>query len=82
MVDLIQGLHRLRDATARDEVLGALWDLRDLAFDHPESWHALTAETLFQALAETLEEVPADDREWLAVNRLLARAIAHVVAPT
>jgi hypothetical protein len=53
---VIDSILRLRAAKTSDEILDALWDLRDSAYDHPQSWHALTAETLFQALAETVAE--------------------------
>jgi hypothetical protein len=36
---------------------------------------------LFQALAETVAEAPADDRDWFVANRLLARALEKVLAP-
>lgn len=48
--------------------------------DRPQSWSALTAETLLQALAEAIEAVPADDPDWLVPNRLLSRAFERVLA--
>jgi hypothetical protein len=39
----------------------------------------LTAETFLQALAEAVEDAPADDREWQVANRLLARALEKVL---
>jgi hypothetical protein len=81
MVDLIEQVRRLRDATTRGEVLNALWNLRDSAFDRPQSWQALTAETLLQALAETIENIPADDRDLPVANLLLARAFEKVLGP-
>lgn len=80
MDEFIQALHRLRDATAREEILDALWDLRDLAFDRPGSWAPLTADTLLQALAEAVEDMSADDRrDWLIANRLLAHAFEKLL---
>lgn len=38
----------------------AFWDLRDDAYDHPDRWSAITAEQLFQRLAEYVED--AEDR--------------------
>jgi hypothetical protein len=81
MVDLIEQVRRLRDATTRGEVLNALWNLRDSAFDRPQSWQALTAETLLQALAETIENIPADDRDLPVANLLMARAFEKVLGP-
>jgi hypothetical protein len=80
MADPIQGLRWLREATTHDEVVNALWDLRDSAYDRPQSWHALTAETLFQALAETVAEGPADDHDWFVANRLLAKSLEKALA--
>jgi hypothetical protein len=81
MVDLIEQVRRLRDATTRGEVLNALWNLRDSAFDRPQSWQALTAETLLQALAETIENIPADDHDLPVANLLMARAFEKVLGP-
>ena len=78
---LMQALHRLRDAPAQSDVLNALWDLRDLAFATPQPWHGITAETLLQALAEAVEDIPADDRDGLRANRLLAHAFEKVLFP-
>jgi len=41
------------------------WDLRDDAYDHPERWQGVSAEEVFQRLAECVEEAeqletPAD----------------------
>lgn len=32
------------------------WDLRDHAYDHPGRWHGVTAEAVFQRLAEAVEQ--------------------------
>ncbi|TDE92449.1 hypothetical protein EXU48_12850 [Occultella glacieicola] len=37
------------------------WDLRDDAYDHPGRWQGVTAEMLFQRLAEYVEE--AEERD-------------------
>jgi hypothetical protein len=34
----------------------SFWDLRDDAYDHPGRWQGVTAEALFQRLAEYVEE--------------------------
>jgi hypothetical protein len=78
--EIIFGVNRLRNADARDAVLGALWDLRDSAYDHPQLWHALTAETLLQALAQILDDAAVADSDWPVANRLLARAFEMVLA--
>ncbi|GAB4065700.1 hypothetical protein GCM10028777_16100 [Angustibacter speluncae] len=53
----------------------AFWNLRDDAFDHPERWRGVTAEDLFQLIAEWVED--AEDRgvdlDWHDVSeRLIA----------
>ena len=37
------------------------WDLRDDAYDHPDRWQGVTAEALFQCLAEFVEEAEEGD---------------------
>lgn len=34
----------------------SFWDLRDDASDHPDRWRGLTAEAIFQHLAELVEQ--------------------------
>ncbi|MBB1503163.1 hypothetical protein H5397_17425 [Propioniciclava sp. MC1683] len=43
-------------AMAEPRLVDSFWDLRDDAFDHPERWRGVTAEALFQRLAEYVEE--------------------------
>lgn len=33
------------------------WDLRDNAYDHPERWNGVTAERVFQRIAELVEVI-------------------------
>ncbi len=42
------------------------WDLRDHAFDNPDLWQGLTAEVLFQTLAEYVEtaEASGESIDW------------------
>ena len=56
--------------------MDSFWDLRDDAYDHPGRWEGLTAEALFQRLAECVQE--AEERgsliDWPGVaERMLAR---------
>ncbi|MEU0095835.1 hypothetical protein [Kribbella sp. NPDC006257] len=48
MTDLAGELQRLHEAGTTEEFVDAVWDLRDSAYDHPEAWTGLTAETLFR----------------------------------
>lgn len=53
----------------------AFWDLRDDAHDHPDRWHGVTAEVVFQHLAEYVEEAEerGEPMDWAAVtDRLVA----------
>ena len=67
------GLQRLDGARTTEEFVEAVWDLRDSAFDEPQLWSALTAETLLQALAESLEGAPTEGGSAQPANRLLAQ---------
>ncbi|MFJ4108155.1 hypothetical protein [Oerskovia enterophila] len=72
-------LQRLDAARTTDELVGALWDLRDSAYDTPELWSTFAAEAFFQRLAGELEDAPADDAGQLSVP-VLARAVKSAVA--
>lgn len=72
-------VERLRSSTARDDVINAIWDLRDLAYDHPKSWHGFTAELLFQALAEEADRAPSEAVDWEGLATLLAASLTNVV---
>ena len=43
---LALGLQRLGAARTKQQLVDALWDLRDSAYDQPPLWVALTGETL------------------------------------
>jgi hypothetical protein len=47
-------------ASVERRLVDSFWDLRDDAYDHPERWQGVTAEELFQRLAQYVEE--ADER--------------------
>ncbi|MCV2392967.1 hypothetical protein OEB99_01475 [Actinotalea sp. M2MS4P-6] len=58
----------------------SFWDLRDDAYDHPDRWRGLTAEALFQHLAELVEQ--AEDRgqpiDWQGIaERMIARRVTE-----
>ncbi|MFF3065733.1 MULTISPECIES: hypothetical protein [unclassified Oerskovia] len=72
-------LQRLDAARTKDELVGALWDLRDSAYDTPEVWSAFAAEAFFQRLAGELEDAPADDGGQISVP-VFARAVKVAVA--
>ncbi|GAA2443215.1 hypothetical protein [Agromyces soli] len=79
MDGLANGLKRLDAAQTTEQLIDALWDLRDSAYDEPERWRTFTAEDLLQRLTSALErddavepaiEVPAP-----ALGQALARAL-------
>lgn len=45
---------------------GAIWDLRDHSYDHPEQWKGVHAESIFQAMAEIVERAidAGEDVDW------------------
>jgi hypothetical protein len=69
------GLEKLRSVETREKLIEAIWDLRDSAYDEPEAWTHLTAETFFQALAEALEEDHSQGEAAVASD-VLAHAIS------
>lgn len=77
---LALGLQRLDAAQTKDELVEALWDLRDSAYDQPGAWSALMAEVVLQCLAYELEQAPADNDGEITV-RLLARALGKALDP-
>ena len=48
-------------------IAGALWDLRDHAYDHPEQWTGVSPEDVFQVMAQIVERATdADvDMDWI-----------------
>jgi hypothetical protein len=77
---LTLGLQRLGAAETRQQLVDALWDLRDSAYDQPQVWTTLTAETLLQALAEELEQATPDDGGQTSIP-VLARAFEKALDP-
>jgi hypothetical protein len=64
-------------------LVDSFWDLRDDAYDHPGRWQGVTAEALFQRLAEYVEEaeeraVPIDWRRDVAERMIAWRAAEGV----
>jgi len=77
-----QALDRVEFLRARNTRVGvthALWDLRDLAYDHPEIWQRFTAELLFQALAEQADRAPDDAINWAAFSSFVGDALQAAV---
>jgi hypothetical protein len=74
------GFQRLGAAKTKQQLVDALWDLRDSAYDQPQLWAALTGETLLQALAEELEQAPHDDGGQTSIQ-VLARALEKALDP-
>jgi hypothetical protein len=72
-------IERMRLSSTRSDVVDAIWDLRDLAYDHPKSWQGFTAELLFQALAEEADRAPSDAVDWDGLATLLAASLTKVV---
>jgi hypothetical protein len=58
-------------------VVGAIWDLRDHSYDHPEQWKGVDAESVFQVMAEIIERaIDADeDMDWIRFPRLVQDAL-------
>jgi hypothetical protein len=77
---LTVGLQRLGAAQTKQQLVDALWDLRDSAYDEPQLWTALTGETLLQALAEELEKAPPGDGGQTAIQAF-ARAFEKAFDP-
>ena len=52
----------LRLAKNREDIIGALWNLRDSAYDDPKAWRLVSAETLFETLAQAITRLPPEKR--------------------
>ncbi|KAA1423173.1 hypothetical protein F0U47_20245 [Nocardioides antri] len=68
-------------ANSERRIVDSFWDLRDDAYDNPDRWQGVTAEALFQRLAEYVEnaEERGEPIDWRGVaERLIAwRASEH-----
>jgi hypothetical protein len=56
-------------------LVDSFWDLRDDAHDHPGRWRGVTAEVLFQRLAEYVEDAEerGEPMDWRGVaDRMIA----------
>ena len=73
-------LQRLDAAQTKDQLVEALWDLRDSAYDAPETWTAFTAERFLQVFTEELEQEPSGDEGQISVLAL-ARALRRGLDP-
>lgn len=67
-------LQKLAEAQTKQQLIDAVWDLRDSAYDTPQVWLPITAEALFQGLGEVLEHEATDDISGISGD-LLARAL-------
>jgi hypothetical protein len=47
------------DVSSRADLVEVVWDLRDRAYDNPDPWDRVDAQSFFQAFAEALD---AEDR--------------------
>jgi hypothetical protein len=76
---LANGLKCLDAAQTTDQLISALWDLRDSAYDQPERWSTFIAEDLLQRLTSELEDddavEPAVEIPVPAFGQALARAL-------
>ena len=66
-------------ASVERRLVDSFWDLRDDARDNPGHWHGVTAEALFQRLAEYVAEAeergePIDGRRDVAERMIAWRA--------
>ena len=77
---LTLGLQRLGAAETKQQLVDALRDLRDSAYDQPMVWTALTAEALLQALAEEFAQALPDDGGQTSIH-VLASAFEKALDP-
>ncbi|MGI5190386.1 hypothetical protein ACQEVI_19785 [Promicromonospora sp. CA-289599] len=70
------GLRDLATAQTNEQLVDALWDLRDSAYDNPATWSDFTAEVFLQSLAAELEQ----DSGPLTTSTVV-RALAKAVDP-
>lgn len=70
------GLRLLSAAETKEQLINAVWDLRDSAYDAPDTWTAFSAEVFFQCLGEELERGSADGGSAVPAD-LLARAVGR-----
>lgn len=69
-------IRRLQSAATREEVLAAVWDLRDDAYDHPEAWERFTAVRLLTFLGGELEDATEDETfDWSRFGALFGAGV-------
>ena len=69
-------LERLQRAKTREDVLAAVWDLRDNAYDLPEAWKFVTPVRFLQYLGESLEDATDEATNWDYFGALIGEVIA------
>ena len=74
-------MQRLLAAHTRQQLIAAVWDLRDSAYADPHLWHPLSAERLFQCLGDELDSSTID-ADNVALIQALARAIGRSLNPS
>ena len=68
-------VERLRHARTKAEVLDAVLDLRDDAYDHPDAWERFNTVRLLHFLADGLEDTTEDSNNWGSLGFLLGHAV-------
>ena len=63
--------------TSLRAVAGAIWDLRDHAYDHLEQWKDADAESIFQVMAEIIERAidAGEDVDWTTFPVLVQKTL-------
>lgn len=71
----LEWVERLQTATTREEVMAAVWDLRDDAYDHPVAWERFSVVRLLTFLGGDLEDTPDGTFDWSRFGALLGTAL-------
>jgi len=60
-----------------EQVVGAIWDLRDHAYDHPDQWKSVEAVAIFQVMGEAIGAALAagQDVDWLRFPMVVQGAL-------
>jgi hypothetical protein len=66
--------------TSLTAVAGAIWNLRDHTYDHPEQWKGVQAVSVFQVMAEIIERA-IDAEEEVDWNRFPVLVQDALVGP-
>lgn len=70
-------LDRLKEGSTREDVLAALRDLRDNAYDLPAAWDAFTAARFVHFLAESLDVCDDTATNWDFFGSVIGAAIGQ-----